>query len=603
MARAGDVLGRYELVEEIGEGGMATVFRARDRELRRDVAVKVMFPHLARKDETVRRFQREARAAAGLEHANILRVYDVGDAAGEQPPFIVMELVRGRTLLAEIEQRGAMLAEVVACIGALLADALGVAHKAGVIHRDVKPANVLLSGDGRVLLADFGVARLETSDSLVTRSGALLGTPAYMSPEQASGDTASARSDLYSLGATLYQLATGALPFAGTPAKVMSQIASGQLVAPVRRRAAVGPELSAMIERSMQVDAEARPATAAEVAAKLREIAAAGGLADPATEVAAYLADPEAFVRARTPAIVRAAIVSAERALAERRVPRALAYANRADALAPEDPAVVALVARVVSGGRASARRRAVAVGAAALVVAGGATAAVMWLHGGGSAAAGAVPDAGHVVEAIAVPTDAARPAGDAAVAPAIDAGVATVRDAGVARPAYGHGAVVVRAHVDAGVRVDARAAAPADAPRPAPPDAAPAPAQLVIDSDAWCNVTIDGLAHGRRSDAPIALPPGRHVVRCSQPGTGRGFTQTVELAPGATVHARGHLLGDVAVTFAVDAHLDQAAHRAGEVLHVPRGRHLLAHGGESAWRDFSTDCTVRESPELDCYP
>ena len=201
--RTGDVLGRYALGEELGEGGMATVYRARDRDLRRDVAVKVLFPHLARRDEIVRRFHREARAAAGLEHPNILRIYDVGGGEADEPPYIVMELIRGRTLLQETERRGAMLAEVAACVGALLGDALSAAHAAGIIHRDVKPANVLIAPGGRLLLGDFGVARLETEDSLVTRTGALLGTPAYMSPEQASGDIATARSDLYSLGATL----------------------------------------------------------------------------------------------------------------------------------------------------------------------------------------------------------------------------------------------------------------------------------------------------------------------------------------------------------------------------------------------------------------
>ncbi|NVB80018.1 MAG: serine/threonine protein kinase, partial [Kofleriaceae bacterium] len=269
----GDVLGRYELVEEIGEGGMATVYRAKDKELRRDVALKVLFPHLARREDVVRRFHREARAAAGLEHPNILRVYDVGGATvtdsasgAIDPPYIVMELIRGRSLLGELEQRGPMLAEVVACLGALLADALAVAHQAGIIHRDVKPANVMIAAGGRVLLADFGVARLETEDSLVTKTGALLGTPAYMSPEQASGDTATAKSDLYSLGATLYQLATGVLPYSGSPAKVMAQIAQGQLVSAVRRRSAVGPDLSRVIDRLMATEPTARPERAADVA-------------------------------------------------------------------------------------------------------------------------------------------------------------------------------------------------------------------------------------------------------------------------------------------------------------------------------------------------
>src|SRR5262245_13751349 len=283
---------------------MATVYRARDRELRRDVAVKVLFPHLARRVEVVRRFHREARAAAGLEHANILRIYDVGGnepstdpkARGDiaptglrpapqaepvgsppprfasliDPPYIVMELIRGRTLLQEVEQRGPMLAEIAASVGALLADALSAAHAAGIVHRDIKPSNVLIAQGGRLLLADFGVARLETEDSLVTRTGALLGTPAYMSPEQASGDTATARSDLYSLGATLYQLSTGHLPYTGSPAKVMSAIATGALVAPIRRRASVGPDLSRAIEHMMETDIKARPESAAATAAELR---------------------------------------------------------------------------------------------------------------------------------------------------------------------------------------------------------------------------------------------------------------------------------------------------------------------------------------------
>ena len=311
QVRSGDTLGRYEIGDELGEGGMATVFRARDRELRRDVAVKVLFPHLARRAEIVQRFHREARAAAGLEHANILRMYDVGGGEADDPPYIVMELIRGRTLLQEIEQRGPILAEIVACIGALLADALAAAHAAGVIHRDVKPANVLIAPGGRLLLADFGVARLETEDSLVTRSGALLGTPAYMSPEQATGETATARSDLYSLGATLYQLATGGLPYAGPPAKVMAMIASGGLVAPVRRRPSCGEDLSRLIERLMAVDPAARPASAHAIAGELRALAAAGGLGDATEELAAYFEDPDGFLRSRTPTVVTALVAAA----------------------------------------------------------------------------------------------------------------------------------------------------------------------------------------------------------------------------------------------------------------------------------------------------
>src|SRR5262245_15691908 len=353
---------------------MATVFRARDRELRRDVAVKVLFPHLARRADIVRRFHREARAAAALEHPNILRIYDVGGAEGDDPPYIVMELIRGRTLLSEIEQRGAMLAEIAACIGALLGDALAAAHAAGVIHRDVKPANVLIAPGGRLLLADFGVARLKTEDSLVTPTGALLGTPAYMSPEQANGDTTTARSDLYSLGATLYQLATGSLPYSGSPAKVMSMIAAGNLVPPVRRRPSCGADLSRLIERAMAAEVTARPPSATALAAELRALATAGGLGDPTEELAAYFEDPGGFLRTRTPTVVGALVAAGRSAVAEARLPRAMALADRACALAPDDPGVTALVQTVTEGGRASRRNHALAIAGVVVALAGGGT-------------------------------------------------------------------------------------------------------------------------------------------------------------------------------------------------------------------------------------
>jgi serine/threonine-protein kinase len=589
VVKAGDVLGRYELVEEIGEGGMATVFRARDRELRRDVAIKVMFPHLAKREETVRRFQREARAAAGLEHANILRVYDVGDHA---VPYIVMELVRGRSLLAEVEQRGAMIAEVVACVGALLADALAAAHKAGVIHRDIKPANVLLAGDGRVLLADFGVARLETADSLVTRTGALLGTPAYMSPEQAAGDVTTAKSDLYSLGATLYQLATGVLPFAGPAAKVMSLIAEGQLVSPVRRRAGCGPDLSRAIEHLMRVDPEQRPANAAVVAAELRAIAAAGGLDDQAAEFAAYFVDPQAFVGARLPIIVERVVAASDRALSERKLPRAMALADRASALAPEDPRVVALVDRVIAGGRAGRWRKLAVLGLTGMLAAGGAAAGVAWLASRGTELgpptdAAALADAARDRSSRDAPVVADTATADAALAPPRpDAGVGfvyvRVRDA---NPIDAPAVVAV-------VAPDAGAAPPADA-------AGDVLATVVVDSDAWCNVLVDGVSTGKRNAEPIRVPAGHHVVRCEQTGTSKAWSNPVDLAAGETKHVGGQLLGSIDVTFEVDATLDGVLHHRGQTVHIAAARHQI---GTNLWRDLRASCTVRDKPELDCY-
>jgi serine/threonine-protein kinase len=593
--RAGDVLGRYELLEDVGEGGMATVYRAKDRELRREVAIKVLFPHLSRRPEIVRRFHREARAAATLEHPNILRIYDVGDGGdGDDPPFIVMELVRGTTLLSEIEVRGPMFAEVVACVGALLADALVAAHDAGIIHRDIKPANVLIAPGGKLLLADFGVARLETEDSLVTKTGALLGTPAYMSPEQAVGDTATAKSDLYSLGATLYQLATGTLPYTGSPAKVLAQIAAGTRISAVKKRAEVGPDLSRVIDRLMAVDPVDRPASAKDIAVELRAIAVAGGLGDPADELAAYFADPSAFVSAKTPAIVTTIVSAAHRAISDAKLPRAMALAERASALAPDDPSVTALIATVTEGGRTSRRRRAIVVGVLGIAVAGGAVAT-----GYSIVHRDAVPDAAPIVAQIA---DA--PQLDA-VAPSADATTDAAGDAARADARASRDATAI--HVDAGAQpmtLDAFVA-PAPPPDAAPPpvDAAPlADGDILVVNDTWCDVTIDRVLLGRATKSPFRVRPGHHDVTCAQTGTSRAWTKSVDVVAGLRATVAGKMLGDVTVKLDIDATIDGTAYRAGDSVQVKAGYHGVEAGGVKKHFDFASPCTLRNRPELDCY-
>ncbi len=601
----GDVIGRYELGDEVGEGGMATVFRARDRELRREVAIKVLFPHLARRPEIVRRFQREARAAATLEHVNILRVYDVGggDDADDDPPFIVMELIRGRALLGEIELRGPMFAEVAACAGALLADALAAAHQAGIVHRDVKPSNVLVSHDGRLLLADFGVARLETEDSLITRTGAVLGTPAYMSPEQAAGDTATAKSDLYSLGATLYQLATGALPFTGTQAKVLAQLAGGSLVPAVKRRAEVGPELSSVIDHLMSPDPDARPARASEVAAELRAIATSAGFGEPADELVAYFADPAVFVAAKTPGVGRAIVAAGERAVADGKLPRAMALAERASALTPDEPAVLALVRTVTEGGRATRRRRRLAFGAlGALVVAGAAVGAMSLVSSSRSSSSSAlvIPDAARVERVVG----SSAPFGSAVEHEAVDVTPpprAAPHDAAVPTR------VVVRdsavAPIDAALAEDE---APHDAAAAPPADAADAPGVIVVTSDVWCDVTIDRVAAGRKNPGPpltVHVAAGHHVVTCAQTGTGRTWTREVDVAPGGSASASATLLADVTITSEIDAKLDGAPLGPGAHVVVKPGYHDIESHGATQHAHIRATCVIRDRPELDCYP
>jgi eukaryotic-like serine/threonine-protein kinase len=209
---------RYELGEEIGRGGMADVYVAHDRLLDRRVAVKVLLPEFASDATSVERFRREAQAAAGLNHPHIVAVYDWGEE--DDTSFIVMEYVPGQTLREIMQTYGRLSPMDAARIAAEIADALSFAHVHGVVHRDVKPGNVLITPQGQVKVTDFGIARAETSEPL-TKTGAVLGTATYFSPEQAQGFALDGRSDVYALGVVLYEMLTGVAPFtASSPVSI-----------------------------------------------------------------------------------------------------------------------------------------------------------------------------------------------------------------------------------------------------------------------------------------------------------------------------------------------------------------------------------------------
>ncbi|MEX2533551.1 MAG: Stk1 family PASTA domain-containing Ser/Thr kinase [Nitriliruptoraceae bacterium] len=245
----GRVLGdRYELTRILGRGGMAEVYAAHDRVLDRHVAVKLLLERFKEDSAFTRRFSDEARHAARLNHPNLVAVYDTGSADGQ--PFIVMELVDGRSLqeaLAEGTVDVAMAVTVVAAVS----KALGYAHDRGVIHRDVKPGNIMLANDGSVKVTDFGIARAIGNDT-VTRTAAVLGTAAYLSPEQAQGGALDPRSDLYSLGVVLYEALTGSQPFRGdSPVTVAYQHVQEQPRPPRERNPDISVALEAVVLRAM----------------------------------------------------------------------------------------------------------------------------------------------------------------------------------------------------------------------------------------------------------------------------------------------------------------------------------------------------------------
>src|SRR6516164_9214908 len=213
MTLAGQVFSsRYEIERELAHGGMAEVYLARDQLLNRPVALKALFPEYAREPSFVERFRREAQAAANLNHPNIVAIYDWGQEAGTY--FIVMEYVEGRSLRDLIRNEAPVDPNQAAEIAAEMAAALAFAHANGVVHRDVKPGNVLLTRNGTVKVTDFGIARAGTSDGL-TQTGSVMGTATYFSPEQAQGVPVDGRSDVYSLGVVLYEMVTGIAPFSG----------------------------------------------------------------------------------------------------------------------------------------------------------------------------------------------------------------------------------------------------------------------------------------------------------------------------------------------------------------------------------------------------
>jgi serine/threonine-protein kinase len=261
------LLDRYEVGRLLGAGGMAEVYEGRDRLLARRVAIKVLQSQYARDQSFLLRFKREAQAAASLSHPNVVAVYDTGSEDGTH--FIVMEYVDGRTVKDVVRQEGPLYPDRAAEICADVCAALVAAHARGLIHRDIKPGNVMLTPDGKVKVMDFGIARATTSET-ITQTAAVIGTAQYISPEQAQGQAVDYRSDLYSLGCCLYEMLTGTVPFTGaTPVAIAYRHVREDPTPPRMLNPDVPPPLEAICLKAMAKLPDNRYQTAAEFRADL----------------------------------------------------------------------------------------------------------------------------------------------------------------------------------------------------------------------------------------------------------------------------------------------------------------------------------------------
>jgi eukaryotic-like serine/threonine-protein kinase len=256
---------RYDVVRPLGSGGMGEVYLARDRVLGRDVALKVLRKQYAGDDEFAERFKREAMSAASLSHPNIVQVYDRGQTE-DGASYIAMEYVPGGTLKERISREGPLETADAAGLGAQVAEALGAAHDRGMVHRDIKPQNVLLAARGEAKVADFGIARAGSS-ATISRTGSVMGTAGYMSPEQALGKPATPKSDLYSLGVVLYEALTGELPYtADNPIAVSMKHVNEPLRPPIELNPRIPRGMNALVTKLLAKDPEDRYADADELA-------------------------------------------------------------------------------------------------------------------------------------------------------------------------------------------------------------------------------------------------------------------------------------------------------------------------------------------------
>ena len=504
MSLEGRHLGRYRLLEPLGSGGMSVVYRGLDTSLQREVAVKVLHPHLARQQDARARLAREARAVARLQHPNILEVFDFADPSTEDA-FLVTELVRGETLKSFAERERLFPPELAALVIQQLARALGHAHEAGVIHRDLKPENVMVRHDGVLKLMDFGIARVLDPGERMTVTGALVGSPAYMAPEVIDGEPATAESDVFSLGTLLYWLWTGTLPFAApsTPA-TLKRILAGTYEDPRGVCPAISDALVNILDTCLAHDPVDRYASARELEQALSEALDELDLNDGEAILAAFFADPAPARTALVQRLVATLLSKGAEEAAAGRLPRALARVDQALALEPDAPAARALFERVQNSlRRGRARRRAALVAGgtfAAAALIGGAVAMVRTMERSSS------PDLASA-RATSSPAPAVVAAvGSPASTPAVDR---AIREDPTEASAKGNLAPTMPPRTEGDSDPAARSARTAARP-------APVRYQVLVRPYGALQVDDERKSSEALSVHTLALTPGRHVLRVS---------------------------------------------------------------------------------------
>jgi serine/threonine-protein kinase len=516
------------------------------------VAVKVMGMTVATRGQGAERFRREAQAVAALKHPGIVEIYDFVDATAEEPSYIVAELIEGPTLRRMLDERQArLLPEVAALIALPLAEALATAHTRGIVHRDVKPDNVMLEHSGeqcRVVITDFGVAHI-TGLETMTASGALVGSPAYMSPEQARAHDVGPGADIWALGVLLYEMATGCLPFPGKdPFSVIAGIVRGSFRRPSQIAATVGTRFEHIVLRCLQRSPDARYPSASELANDLRELAGEAGLLPEQPALRRFLDDPARFEVELRPRIADAAVAQARQRARRGELARALAEIGRATAYVPSHAGANALLKKL-SAGRTILR-------VAGFIVAGLLLATSAWLawHPPWRKPAPVVSP----VQPVSRPTTAAVPpsvpaaglAGTAALlsahepvpgaAPVVRAMPASVgkpkpvRRAGTSSTSAGQQSTTTTTVVSA--------AQPAPPPAPTPAPATPATVERpgvvqLFATGAICYPSLDAEPVSVFMPRYQDVAPGRHKIFCTRnKGGAKELVGEIEVPPGAKV-------------------------------------------------------------------